>query len=162
MPSQPALFPDFASEASPAFPLAVIELGTSAIRMAIGVTDGTDTVHSVEQLVQGVSLGKDTFTGGVIQRSTQQQCVDVLKTYRRKLEEYQCTNPRHIRVVATSAVREAQNRMAFLDRIYAATGFNVEQIDDADIARVTYLAMRPILQAHPTLQNATTMLMEVG
>ena len=162
MPSQPALFPDFASEASPAFPLAVIELGTSAIRMAIGITDGTDTVHSVEQLVQGVSLGKDTFTDGVIQRSTQQQCVDVLKTYRRKLEEYQCTNPRHIRVVATSAVREAQNRMAFLDRIYAATGFNVEQIDDADIARVTYLAMRPILQSHPTLQNATTMLMEVG
>lgn len=164
MSSQPPLFPDFASDpaGTTTFPLAVIELGTSAIRMAIGVTDGTNGVQSIEQLVQGISLGKDTFTRGEIQRNTQQQCVDVLKTYRRKLEEYQCTNPRHIRVVATSAVREAQNRMAFLDRIFTATGFNVETIDDAEIARVTYLAMRPILQSHSQLQNATTMLMEVG
>lgn len=164
MSSQPPLFPDFVPDPAGAttFPLAVIELGTSAIRMAIGVTDGTNGVHSIEQLVQGVSLGKDTFTQGEIQRNTQQQCVDVLKTYRRKLEEYQCTNPRHIRVVATSAVREAQNRMAFLDRIFTATGFNVETIDDAEIARVTYLAMRPILQSHAQLRNATTMIMEVG
>lgn len=164
MSNQPPLFPDFASDpaGTSTFPLAVIELGTSAIRMAIGVTDGTNGVQSVEQLVQGVSLGKDTFTRGEIQRNTQQQCVDVLKTYRRKLEEYQCTNPRHIRVVATSAVREAQNRMAFLDRIFTATGFNVETIDDAEIARVTYLTMRPVLQSHPRLRDATTMLMEVG
>ena len=164
MSSQPPLFSDFPSDSSAtnAFPLAVIELGTSAIRMAIGISSGTNSIHRVEQLVHGVSLGKDTFTRGEIQRSTQQQCVDVLKTYRRKLEEYRCTNPRHIRVVATSAVREAQNRMAFMDRIYAATGFNVEQIDDAEIARVTYLAMQPILQSHPKLQNAATMMMEVG
>lgn len=164
MSSQPPLFPEFATEpaGTTSFPLAVIELGTSAIRMAIGVTDGSNGVDCVEQLVQGVSLGKDTFTSGEIHRDTQQQCVDVLMTYRRKLEEYQCTNPRHIQVVATSAVREAQNRMAFLDRIYTATGFNVVTIDDAEIARVTYLAMRPILQAHPQLHDATTMLMEVG
>jgi len=164
MSTQPALFPDFASDSGPvsAFPLAVIELGTSAIRMAIGVTDGVSEVQEVEQLVQGISLGKDTFTGGDIKKKTQQQCVDVLKTYRRKLEEYQCTNPQHIRVVATSAVREAQNRMAFLDRIYTSTGFNVEVIDDAEIARVTYLAMRPVIQSHRKLQDATTILMEVG
>lgn len=163
MSTQPPLFPDFASEAGrSSFPLAVIELGTSAIRMAIGVKNQQDHVKTVEQLVHGVSLGKDTFTAGDIKENTQQQCVDVLKIYRRKLEEYQCTNPQHIRVVATSAVREAQNRMTFLDRIYTATGFDVEQIDDAEIARVTYLAMRPVLQSRPELRDATTMLIEVG
>ena len=164
MPLQPPLFPEFVTDSggNSTFPLAVIELGTSAIRMAIGITDGLNGVRSVEHLVQGISLGKDTFTGGEIQRQTQQQCVDVLKMYRRKLEEYQCTDPKYLRVVATSAVREAQNRMAFLDRIYTTTGFNVEAIDDAEIARVTYLTMRPILQSQPELQNATTILMEVG
>ena len=163
MSSQPPLFSDFASETGrSSFPLAVIELGTSAIRMAIGVKNRENRVKTVEQLVHGVSLGKDTFTAGDIKQNTQQQCVDVLKIYRRKLEEYQCTNPQHIRVVATSAVREAQNRMTFLDRIYTSTGFNVEQIDDAEIARVTYLAMRPVLQSHPELRDATTMLIEVG
>ncbi len=165
MPQQPPLFPEFAvtdSRGGGTYPLAVIELGTSAIRMAIGITDGSGSVRTVEQLIQGVSLGKDTFTRGEIQRKTQEQCVDVLRLYRRKLEEYQCTESRHIRVVATSAVREAQNRLQFLDRIYTATGFSVEIIDDAEIARVTYLAMRPVLQAHEELRNATTLLMEVG
>lgn len=144
------------------YPMAVIELGTSAIRMAIGETDGVTGIRMLEQLVRGVSLGKDTFTRNEIHRETLAQCVDVLKSYRQKLDEYQCTNPQHIRVVATSAIREATNRMAFLDRIYTATGLVVEPIDDAEIARVTYLGIRPLLEKQPELCNATTMLMEVG
>lgn len=147
---------------SAVYPLAVIELGTSAIRMAIGQTDGTGGVRILEQLVRGVSLGKDSFTKREIQRETLGQCVDVLKSYRLKLQEYQCTNPRDIRVVATSAVRESANRMAFLDRIYTSTGFVVELIDDAEIARLTYLGIRPVLQREPDLRDAMTLLMEVG
>ena len=130
--------------------------------MGIGETDGVNDVHMLEQLVRGVSIGKDTFTQRIIQRETLTQCVDVLKSYRRKLEEYQCTNPNHIRVVATSAVREASNRMAFLDRIYTSTGFAVETIDDAEIARVTYLGIRPLLEQEPDLRDAMTLMMEVG
>ncbi|MCP4175745.1 MAG: exopolyphosphatase [Fuerstiella sp.] len=146
----------------PVFPMAVIELGTSAIRMAIGETDGVSGVRMLEQLVRGVSLGKDAFTLREIQRDTVLQAVDVLKSYRRKLEEYQCTNPNHIRVVATSAVREAANRMAFLDQIYTSTGLVVEPIDDAEIARVTYLGIRPQLERDAHLRDALTLLMEVG
>lgn len=141
--------------------MAVIELGTSAIRMAIGETDG-QRFGILEQLVRGVSLGKDTFTRREIRRATLLQCIDVLKIYKRKLEEYHCTNPQHIRVVATSAVREASNRMSVLDRIYTSTGFVVEPIDDAEIARVTYLGIRPLLEREPDLRDAMTLLMEVG
>jgi len=151
-----------AARGANAFPLAVIELGTSAIRMAIGESDGGTFVRVLEQLVRGVSLGKDTFTTGEIQRKTLQECVKVLKSYRRKLKEYQCSDPKHIRIVATSAVREAANRMEVLDRIYIATGFAVELIDDAEIARVTYLGVRPLLQNDATLADATTVVAEVG
>ena len=145
-----------------AFPLAVIELGTSAIRMAIGECDGGTTVRVIEQLVRGVSLGKDTFTTGEIQRKTLNETVKVLKSYRRKLKEYQCSDPKHIRIVATSAVREATNRMEVLDRIYIATNFAVELIDDAEIARVTYLGVRPLLQTDLALSDAMTVVAEVG
>ena len=144
------------------FPIAVIELGTSAIRMAIGETDGQSQVRILEQLVRGVSLGKDSFTRREIRRDTLRQCVRVLRSYRQKLNEYDCTDPRQIRVVATSAVREAGNRIAFLDRVYMATRFAVEPIDDAEIARLTYLAIRPLLEQDPHLRDATTLLMEVG
>jgi exopolyphosphatase/guanosine-5'-triphosphate,3'-diphosphate pyrophosphatase len=156
---------DAASEAARgprAFPLAVIELGTSAIRMAIGECGGGSTVRVLEQLVRGVSLGKDTFTTGEIQRKTLNETVRVLKSYRRKLKEYQCTDPQHIRVIATSAVREAANRLEVLDRIYIATNFAVELIDDAEIARVTYLGVRPLLELDSTLSDATTVIAEVG
>ena len=164
MSQQPPLFPEFTDSARThlTHSVAVIELGTSAIRMAIGETDGGSGVKTLDQLVRGVSLGKDTFTRGVFRRETLQQCINVLRSYRSKLSEYQCTSPANIRVVATSAVREARNRMAFLDRIYTATGFSVETIDDADISRETYLAMRPVLEANDELRDATTMLMEVG
>lgn len=142
--------------------MAVIELGTSAIRMAIGETDGVSKVRILEQLVRGVSLGKDTFTRREIQRETLAGCIEVLRSYRRKLEEYQCSNPQHIRVVATSAVREAANKMAFLDRIYTSTGFVVEPIDDAEIARLTYLGIRPLLEREAELREAMTLLMEIG
>ena len=144
------------------YPLAVIELGTSAIRMAIGQTDGVNGVQVLEQLIRGVTLGKDTFTNREIHIKTVQECIRVLKSYRRKLNEYQCTDTANIRVVATSAVREAVNRLEFLDRIYTATGFAVELIDDAEIARVTYLGIRPLLQNVPELTDAITVVAEVG
>ncbi|MCA9037836.1 MAG: exopolyphosphatase [Planctomycetaceae bacterium] len=145
-----------------AYPLAVIELGTSAIRLALGETDGVNGVRPLEQLVRGVTLGKDTFTDREIHRKTTQECIRVLKAYRRKLNEYQCTDPNNIRVVATSAVREASNRLEFLDRIYTSTGFAVELIDDAEIARVTYLGIRPLLQNTPELSDAISVVAEVG
>lgn len=150
------------SRSMPVFPLAVIELGTSAIRMAIGESDGVSDVRVLEQLVRGVSLGKDSFTTGEIQRKTLNEVVRVLKSYRRKLSEYQCHDPKHIRVVATSAVREAANRLEVLDRIYIATNFAVELIDDAEIARVTYLGVRPLLQTDAKLSEAVTVVAEVG
>jgi len=160
--STPETTSDVRQSTNKVFPMAVVELGTSAIRMAIGETDGINGINMLEQLVRGVSLGKDAFTRREIKRDTLQQCIDVLKSYRRKLEEYQCSDPKHIRVVATSAVREASNRMSFLDRIYTSTGFAVEAIDDAEIARVTYLGIRPVLEREPDLRDAMTLLMEVG
>ncbi|HRA88554.1 MAG TPA: exopolyphosphatase [Planctomycetaceae bacterium] len=145
-----------------AFPLAVIELGTSAIRMAIGESQGGSSVNVLEQLVRGISLGKDTFTQGDIHRKTLQEVIKVLKSYRRKLKEYECSDPKHIRIVATSAIREATNRMEVLDRIYTATGLAVELIEDAEIARVTYLGVRPLLQNDPLLADAMTVVAEVG
>lgn len=144
------------------FPLAVIELGTSAIRMAIGESDGSGGVNVLEQLVRGVSLGKDTFTSREIQKKTLQDTIRVLKSYRRKLSEYQLNDPQHVRVVATSAVREAVNRLEVLDRIYISTGFVVELIDNAEIARVTYLGVRPLLQEDPELSDGLCVVAEVG
>ena len=59
LPVRKDAVPEAASEpvrGANAFPLAVIELGTSAIRMAVGESDGSSRVRVLEQLVRGLSL----------------------------------------------------------------------------------------------------------
>jgi exopolyphosphatase/guanosine-5'-triphosphate,3'-diphosphate pyrophosphatase len=143
-------------------PVAVIDIGTTSIRMAIAEIDAQGGVRVLETLQQAVSLGKDTFTTGRIGKATIEDCVHVLRSYRQMLTEYQIVSPEQIRVIATSAVREAVNRLAFLDRIYIATGLQIEPIDEAEETRITYLGILPYLRSEPVLQTGKTIIIEVG
>ncbi|OHB81963.1 MAG: exopolyphosphatase [Planctomycetes bacterium RBG_16_64_10] len=143
-------------------PVAVIDIGTSAIRMAIAEIGPEGQIHKLETLTQDVQLGRDAFTRGAIGRATIEDCVRVLKSYRQMLDEYQITRSDRIRVVATNAVREAENQLAFLDRIYIATGFQVEPTDEAEVSRITYLGIQPYLRREPALANATALVLDVG
>lgn len=142
--------------------VAVIDIGASSIRMAIAEIRAAGSVHILERLVQAVSLGKDTFQQRVIRKSTIEDCVRVLRSYQKKLAVYRITRPEQIRVVATSAVREATNRLSFIDRIYIATGLIVEPVNEAEIARMTYLGIQPLLEREASLAGKTTIITEVG
>ncbi len=150
------------SNPGPPRTVAVIDIGTTSIRLAIAEITAEGDVRPLEALSQAVNLGKDTFTRGGIRKSTIEECVKVLKSYHRVLAEYQITSPDQMRVVATSAVREADNRLAFIDRIYIATGIEVEPIDDAEENRITYLGVQPFLETATELADATTVILEVG
>jgi exopolyphosphatase/guanosine-5'-triphosphate,3'-diphosphate pyrophosphatase len=142
--------------------VAVIDIGTSSIRMAVAEIGAAGQVRQLETLSQAVNLGKDTFIRGGISKATIEECVRVLKSYRRILQEYQIDNPAQVRVVATSAVREAANRLAFVDRVYIATGFQVEPLDEAEVIRITYLGVAPQLRSDPLLASSRTLVAEVG
>ena len=112
--------------------VAVIDVGTSAVRMTIAEITGKHQVRILERLSQAISLGKDAFTKGLIQHKTIEDCVRVLRSYRHILNENQITQPEQLRVVATSAVREAHEpagvsgsslqRHGFSDRTYRRSG----------------------------------------
>src|SRR5688572_15246496 len=151
-----------AAAAAPVRQVAVIDIGTSSVRMAVAEISATGQVRQLETLAQAVNLGKDTFIRGAISKATIEECVQVLKSYRRVLKEYQIENPAQVRVVATSAVREATNRLAFVDRIYIATGFQVEPLDESEVIRITFLGVQPFLLSDPGLAAARAVVTEVG
>lgn len=142
--------------------VAVIDIGTSSIRMAVAEIDSQRRVRHLEALSQAVNLGKDAFIRGSISKTTIEECVRVLKSYRRVLKEYQIENPAQVRVVATSAVREASNRLAFVDRVYIATGFQVDPLDEAEVIRITFLGIQPFLLSDPALAESRALVAEVG
>ena len=143
-------------------PVAVIELGTSAIRLAIAEWTGKGEPVTLESLQRGVALGKDTFTKGYIEQETTEACVRVLRDFRRVLDEYRIGDDGGLIAVATSAVREAANRDAVLDRIYIGTGIDVQAIDEAEVNRYTFLAVRAAFNAMPALRRGDTLAFEVG
>ncbi len=161
MPTRPV-----AQEASPSAPaprmFAVIDVGATAARMEIAELTGSGEIHTIEQLQHAVHLGKDAFTLGRIQQSTIEECVNILKNYRRVMEEYGINAPSQVRAVATSSVREAANRDTFLDRVYMATHISLEIIEEAEETRLTYLAVQEILARQTELQKGDVLVVEVG
>lgn len=142
--------------------LAVIDIGTTAIRMTIAQTDELRMIKPLESLQHGLSLGKDTFSKGYLSRESIEDCVRALKSFMRKLREYQITDDQQIRIIATTAVREASNHQTFVDRIFIATGLTVEIVEDIDIARLTYLSVVSYFALHKFNRNPDVLIAEMS
>jgi len=142
--------------------VAVIDIGASSLRMQISEIRTDGSIRNLESFSQALSLGKDSFSAGAIARETIENCVHVLSIYRAKLDEYEITDPENIRVIATSGVNEASNRLAFLDRIYVATGFEIGSFDEAELHRITYRGLQPYIKSAPKYFEGETLAIEVG
>jgi len=151
-----------AAEMEPRKPVAVIDIGSSSIRMEIAEISRSGRVFSLETLQHPVDLGKDTFTQGRLDASTIEECASVLRGFRRIMREYGIEDERQIRAVATSSVREAANRETFLNRILIAAHIRVEIIDEAEVNRLTYIAIRDNLERQGALDDSDTLAVEVG
>ncbi|MBL4886153.1 MAG: exopolyphosphatase [Planctomycetaceae bacterium] len=142
--------------------IAVIEIGTTAIRMAIAEGTSQGELRTLESLRQSVAIGNDTYSTGRISRKTIEMCVDVLRGYQEKLREYRLEDVENIRVVATSAVREAENTLSFIDRIYIATGWEVDVLDVAEVHRVMYQSIQSSREKIDGLGQDRWVIAEVG
>ena len=143
--------------------VAVIDIGASSVRMQIAeINQTTFEIRRIESFSQAISIGSDSFTQRRIRRVTIENCVAVLNTYRKKLDEYGIVDPDHIRVVATSGVREAANQLAFVDRVYVATGFEIEPFDEAELHRVTYMGILPFIESQSKYFAEESVVLEIG
>ena len=143
-------------------PVAVIDIGANSIRMTIAEISERGEVTTIDSLIQSVSLGNEVFQNRRISRKTIENAVDILSQYQKSLKDYGIENAEDVRVVATSAAREAGNRLAFTDRIFVATGLDVETIEEAEVNRITYMGIAPQLAAHPELAIGKSIVVEIG
>lgn len=142
--------------------IGVIDVGARAIRLEIAEVGPGDRLRTLDSLEQPVDLGKDTFGEGRIRSETMEQCVRVLRSYRAVLREYGLAAGPNVRAVATSAVREAANRDFFLDRVTMATGFTLVCLDEVELNRLTYLAVRDLLTRERIRAPARMLALDVG
>jgi len=140
-------------------PVAVLDMGASAIRLVVAELPPGEPPRLLEEASRAVPLGKDSFTGGRLGASTIEATLRALEGFRRIMDSYGVVR---YRAVATSAVREAVNRDTFLDRVRLRTGIDVETIDGSEENRLTYVAVREALKDHEALKGGDALLVEVG
>ncbi len=145
--------------AEPLRPVAVVDMGASAIRLLVAELQAGQPPRILEEASRGVLLGKDTFTHGRLGAATVEATLKAMDGFRRIMDGYGVVR---YRAVATSAVREAMNRDTFVDRVRLRTGIDVEIIDGSEENRLTYLAVREALRDHEALAAGDALLVEVG
>jgi exopolyphosphatase/guanosine-5'-triphosphate,3'-diphosphate pyrophosphatase len=83
----------------------------------------------------------------------------VMRDYRRILDTYQVEQ---LRAVSTSAVREASNADAFLDRIFMAANIDVEIIEPTEESRLTVGAVLHALDERHRIFRHDSLIADVG
>lgn len=139
--------------------VAVLDMGASAVRLAVAEVETAGRHRLLEEAAKGVLLGRDTFSLGAIRPETLDAAINAVAGFHKIVEGY---GPSQIRAVATSAVREARNGDIFLDRILARTGIAFDIINEAEEVRLVFLAVRNALRKHAAFRAARALLVEVG
>ena len=139
--------------------VAAIDIGANLLRMVIAEVTPTGEVVVLERLQRAVRLGQDAFRLGRLGGQSMRAAVAVLRDYTQLLRLY---NVERIRAVATSAVREASNADTLLDRMFMATGLNVEVIDTAEESRLIVSAVCDAMSDLLDADRGDTLIADVG
>ncbi|NDC37285.1 MAG: Ppx/GppA family phosphatase, partial [Proteobacteria bacterium] len=113
--------------------VAAIDVGSNAIRLAIGSLDRENQLAIVESFREPIRLGQDVFTRGIITDETAERLFAALRDFKQITDRHGVTK---LRAVATSACREAANRDLIARKIHERCGINLEIIQGTEEARL--------------------------
>jgi exopolyphosphatase/guanosine-5'-triphosphate,3'-diphosphate pyrophosphatase len=130
------------AETSKARLLGTIDVGSNSIRLAVVEVRPDGSWTFLEELQQPVRLGVDTFAHGAISPDSMRATCEVINQFKDVLATYRVDT---VRAVATSAVREADNRDTFIDRVAQETGIGLETIEAVEESSLTFSYLRNFL-----------------
>ncbi|MFP4432317.1 MAG: HD domain-containing protein [Spirochaetaceae bacterium] len=143
-------------------PVAVIDIGSSAIRMVVAEIGEGESLRRLDRVGKPVALGKDVFVTGFLSPESMRQTIRILSGFREVISGWGIRDE-DIRIIATSAIREAKNRDTFLDRVLIQTGFRVDIVEGVEENHLTYLAVQhAVRELRPAFSRANSLIIEVG
>ena len=129
---------------------AAVDIGSNSVRLKISRLSGR-RLHEIHEDRQVTRLGDGVFRTGFLSPETIADTVKVLRRFHRAVQQEGADS---VRVVATSALRDARNSRAFLEWVRSTTGWKVEIISGLEEARLIHLGLVSSLRV-----SASTILM---
>jgi exopolyphosphatase / guanosine-5'-triphosphate,3'-diphosphate pyrophosphatase len=116
---------------------AAVDIGSNSCRLKIA----TVQMHRLKMLHEDrevTRLGESVFQTGVISPEAMAATIRALKRFHKAVQLHVVDK---VRVVATSAMRDARNAAAFTEWVKSATGWNVEVISGLEEGRLIHLGV---------------------
>jgi exopolyphosphatase / guanosine-5'-triphosphate,3'-diphosphate pyrophosphatase len=116
---------------------AAIDIGSNSCRLKIASVQmhRLKTLHEDREVTR---LGESVFQTGVISPEAMASTIRALKRFHKAVQLHVADK---VRVVATSAMRDARNAAAFTEWVKATTGWNVEVISGLEEGRLIHLGV---------------------
>lgn len=139
----------------------VIDIGSNSIKLLIGEIDEKSPkgITILESLKNIVPIGKSTFFEGDIAQEDINQIIGILEKYKKVLAAYDVTT---VKVIATTAVREAGNREIFLDTLQRKTGLMIEVLSVGDVIYYINAYMSYKLKDSYPIHTKNLIIAEIG
>jgi exopolyphosphatase/guanosine-5'-triphosphate,3'-diphosphate pyrophosphatase len=116
---------------------AAIDIGSNSCRLKIAAVHlhRLKTLHEDREVTR---LGESVFQTGVISPEAMAATIRALKRFHKAVQMHVADK---VRVVATSAMRDARNAEAFTEWVRSATGWSVEVISGLEEGRLIHLGV---------------------
>src|SRR5437588_4678311 len=133
---------------------AAVDIGSNSVRLKIARLQG-HRLRSVHEDREVTRLGEGVFRSGFLTPDSMAETVKVLRRFHRATQQVATDT---VRVVATSALRDARNSQAFLEWVRSATGWRVEIISGLEEARLIHLG----LVSSGRVDSSPTLMIDLG
>ena len=133
---------------------AAIDIGSNSVRLKIARVVG----HRLQTVLEDrevTRLGESVFRSGILAPEAMDATVKVLRRFHRAVQD---AGADQVRVVATSALRDARNSSAFAAWVRSATGWKVETVSGLEEGRLIHLGVL----SGSRLNTTRVMLIDLG
>ncbi|HEY3687257.1 MAG TPA: Ppx/GppA phosphatase family protein [Streptosporangiaceae bacterium] len=117
--------------------VAAVDCGTNSIRLLVAELDPhTGESRDLSRRMEIVRLGQGVDRTGRLNPDALDRTLEALRDYKKIVDDL---GARSVRMVATSATRDAENRDAFVEGVHAILGVDPEVITGDEEARLSFL-----------------------
>lgn len=133
---------------------AAVDIGSNSVRLKIARLQA-HRLRPLHEDREVTRLGEGVFSSGFLTPDSMAETVRALRRFHRATQQIVTDS---VRVVATSALRDARNSQAFQEWVRSATGWRVEIISGVEEARLIHLG----LVTSPRVDRSPTLMMDLG
>ena len=105
---------------------AVIDLGTNTFNLLVAETSGSGSFRVLHEERIAVKMGRGGIHKEKLLPEAMERGMNALCLHEKNIRKYGAT---HVRVIGTSAIRDAANRLEFIEMVSSQFGWKIEVID---------------------------------